>query len=67
MKNVKKLLAMALTAIMAVSAMSVSAMAQETIVEGKIDYSVYDSDMVYIQEDADMIAEYNAQDRKSVV
>lgn len=61
MKNVKKLLAMALTAIMAVSAMSISAMAQETIVEGKIDYSVYDSDMVYIQEDADMIAEYNAQ------
>lgn len=30
-----------------------------TVVDNMIDYSVYDSDMVYIQEHADLVAEYN--------
>lgn len=58
---------MSIAAIMAVSAMSISAFAATDVATtdnnysaNAIDYSVYDSDMVYIQEHADMVAEYNA-------
>lgn len=64
MKKFKKMLAIGMTAVMAISAISVGAFADETkkstYVDGMIDYSVYDSDMVYIQEHADKAAEYNA-------
>lgn len=64
MKKFKKMLAMCLATVMAVSITSVGVFADETkkftYVDGMIDYSVYDSDMVYIQEHADKAAEYNA-------
>ncbi len=68
MKKFKKIISMGLVAVMAMSVMSMSGFAAETektaetktIVEGMIDYSIYDSDMVYIQEHADKVAAYNA-------
>lgn len=75
MKKFKKVVAMCLTAAMALSMMSVGAFASAdttkmaesmaadagyTVVENMIDYEVYDADMVYIQEHADKTAEYNA-------
>ena len=74
MKKFKKVMAMSWAAVMAVSAMSMSAFATEnkteeaieiarksgyTVIENMVDYSVYDTDMVYIQEHADKVAEYN--------
>lgn len=75
MKKFKKVVAMCLTAVMALSVMSIGAFASSnetamaenmaveagyTVVENMIDYTVYDADMVYIQEHADKAAEYNA-------
>lgn len=31
-----------------------------TVIDNMIDYSIYDEDMIYIKEQADMVAEYNA-------
>lgn len=74
MKKFKRTIAMGCAAIMSVSALSVNVFASEaekasaisaarnagyTVVENAIDYSVYDDDMVYIQEHADAINEYN--------
>lgn len=67
MKKFRKLFAMGLAAVMAISTISISAFADEnvneyaglTIVEGMIDYSIYGSDMVYVQEDADAVTAYN--------
>lgn len=70
--KLRKIITMGIAAVMAVSAMSVTAMAEEstevttlTEVTGKIDYSIYDSDMVYIQEHADKIEEYNENLKKA--
>lgn len=63
MKKFKKLLAMGLAVMAAVSAMSMSAFASTTTLaeqnSASIDYSVYDSDMVYVPEHAELIEEYN--------
>lgn len=75
MKKFKKIIAMGCVAVMAISAMSMSAFATNsktqaaynlateagyTVIYNMIDYSVYDDDMVYLQEHADKAAEYNA-------
>lgn len=74
MKKFKKAIAMCLTAAMALSmnagvlasanttemAESLAIKAGYTVVKNMIDYTVYDEDMVYIQEHADKVAEYNA-------
>lgn len=75
MKKFKKAIAVCLTAVMAMSVMSIGVFASSnetaiaenmavkagyTVVENMIDYTVYDADMVYIQEHADKAAEYNA-------
>ena len=69
MKKFKKLIAMGLTTVTALSIMSISTFAAETsanvpsdltVIDNMIDYSIYDDDMVYIQEHADKVAEYNA-------
>ena len=53
---------MTLAAVMAVSTIGIGAFAAD---ESQIDYSVYDSDMQYIPEDAAMIAAYNESVLKS--
>lgn len=68
MKNFKKLLAVALAAVTAMSVMGITAMAEVTSTgrnPDKIDYSIYDSDMIWVQEDADMIAQLNEQLKES--
>lgn len=57
--KLRKIITMGLAALMAVSAMSVSAFAAENDKYG-LEYSAYDSDMIYVQKDADWVAEYNA-------
>ena len=74
MKKFKKIVALGCAAVMALSAMSMSAFADEaekekaisiakdagyTVVENAIDTSIYGDDMVHIQEHADAINEYN--------
>lgn len=74
MKKFKKILTMGCAVILSVSAMSINVFADEiekekaisiakdagyTIIENAINYSIYDDDMVYIQEHADAINEYN--------
>lgn len=63
MKKFRKLLAMGLAVMAAVSAMSMSAFASTTVSakqnSASIDYSVYDSDMVYVPEHAELIEEYS--------
>ncbi len=67
--NLKKMLTMALVAMMAISTMSISVSAEQntkiSTESGMIDYSIYDSDMVYIQEHADMVEQYNEQIKKT--
>lgn len=74
MKKFRKILTMCLTMVITISTMSISSFASEsqtndaiavaeesgyTVIENMIDYSIYDGDMVYIQEHADAIEEYN--------
>lgn len=74
MTNFKKAMAMSCAAIMTISAMGMSVFASSnetkaaekvaveagyTVIENMIDYSVYDEDMVYLQEHADKAAAYN--------
>lgn len=62
MKKFKKIMAMGLAVIAAVSAMNVSVFAENAAVgaaDTAIDYSVYDEDLVYIPEHAEMIEQYN--------
>lgn len=73
MKKFKKFMVMGCAVAMSMTAMGINAFASETtdkaiaiareagltVVENMIDYSIYGEDMVYIQEHADMVEEYN--------
>lgn len=67
MLKFKKLVALLSAVVMLFSMGCMGALADEnrneelTIIDGMIDYTIYDSDMVYIQEHADLTAQYNAR------
>ena len=65
MKKLSKALVLCLLVVTIISTCCVGASAKQnenyTIIENMIDYNVYDSDMVYIQEHADKVAENNAK------